>query len=718
MATLVLTTVGTIVGGPIGGAIGAMIGQRADQLLFAPKPREGPRLGELALQTSSYGSVIPKIFGTMRVAGTVIWSTDLREHRSTSGSGKGQPKTVNYSYSASFAVALSGRPIVGVKRIWADGKLLRGAAGDFKSRTRFRLYRGGEDQPVDPLIASAEGIGQAPAFRGIAYALFEDLALEDFGNRIPSLSFEVEADLGAVPVGAIASELSQGAIGAGATPSLGGYAAMGDSVRAAIEGLADVLPLSLSEDETGVTIGSGISSPITLEEEDQVGRTELSRRGAGKLPRDVTITYYDAARDYQLGLQRAFLLGAGQRSERRELAAVLSAGEAKALAEDRLARLRAAEARGKLKLPWRLAGLRPGTHLRHGSGPDIWRVKRWALGPATVSVELVRVPHGETSAASGATPGRQIGQPDLIPGPTVLRVYDLAFAEEKSTHPLLVAVAAGASEGWRRADLLVSYDHGRSWQAAGATAAPAVMGSAVNALPPGQSALVDDKAIVEVELLNEGMWLESRSDEALVAGANLSIIGDELFQFGKAEPLGQRRFRLSHLLRGRRGTEWAAGAHAAGEPFTLLDSASFALLAPPAEGIGGVVKVRAVGLGDESHPSEAGAAILGSALQPPSPVHLKTQPDGSGGLRIGWVRRSRLGWTWASGTDTPLGEEAEAYRLTLSGPGFERTVTLGTPGYTYTAQERAADGPPGPIEIAVMQIGTFAVSVPARLTLS
>ena len=66
MATLVLTTVGTLVGGPIGGAIGALVGQRIDGELFKPKGREGPRLTDLKLQTSSYDSQIPRVFGTMR----------------------------------------------------------------------------------------------------------------------------------------------------------------------------------------------------------------------------------------------------------------------------------------------------------------------------------------------------------------------------------------------------------------------------------------------------------------------------------------------------------------------------------------------------------------------------------------------------------------------------------------------------------------------------
>ena len=151
MATLILTAVGSAVGGPIGGAIGSLIGQQIDQRLFAPKAREAARLGDLAVQGSTYGAFIPKVFGTMRVAGTVIWAMDLQEDRRTVSQGKGRPKATVYSYRASFAVALSARPGMRVGRIWADGKLLRGAAGDFKVATGFRFHSGREcvRRPVD-----------------------------------------------------------------------------------------------------------------------------------------------------------------------------------------------------------------------------------------------------------------------------------------------------------------------------------------------------------------------------------------------------------------------------------------------------------------------------------------------------------------------------------------------------------------------------------------
>ncbi|NYF31167.1 hypothetical protein [Sphingopyxis sp. JAI108] len=89
MATLVLTVVGGIVGGPVGAAIGAAVGQQVDAEIFKPKGREGPRLADLKVQASTYGQQIPQLFGTMRVAGSVIWATDLIERRAKRGGRQG-----------------------------------------------------------------------------------------------------------------------------------------------------------------------------------------------------------------------------------------------------------------------------------------------------------------------------------------------------------------------------------------------------------------------------------------------------------------------------------------------------------------------------------------------------------------------------------------------------------------------------------------------------
>lgn len=222
MATLVFSAVGTALGGPLGGAIGALIGRQADGVLFGNGQRQGPRLTDLAATTSTYGEAIPRLFGRMRASGSIIWATELAEHR-TSQAAKNAPSNTTFSYTVSFAVALSSRPIGSVARIWADGNLLRGAADDLKVGGTLRVYNGAYDQAPDPLIASAEGPARCPAYRGLAYVVFEDLDLSEFYNRIPALTFEVLADNGDVTLAEIVAPLLDDVDADVALPGMQGF---------------------------------------------------------------------------------------------------------------------------------------------------------------------------------------------------------------------------------------------------------------------------------------------------------------------------------------------------------------------------------------------------------------------------------------------------------------------------------------------------------------
>lgn len=186
MAQVVLGGIGTAVGGSFGGVIGATLGGMLDSRLVAglePARQRGPRLSSLALQGAAEGAPMACVFGRARVTGQVIWAARFLEGRKTSAAGKGGPRTVEYDYSLSFAVALCEGPIDGVGRIWADGRPM-----DLGGVT-MRLHHGTDSQAPDPLIEAVEG--EAPAYRGTAYVVFEDLPLGPYGNRPPQLAFEV-----------------------------------------------------------------------------------------------------------------------------------------------------------------------------------------------------------------------------------------------------------------------------------------------------------------------------------------------------------------------------------------------------------------------------------------------------------------------------------------------------------------------------------------------
>jgi hypothetical protein len=209
MAALVLSAAGGAIGaafGPLGAMAGrlagAIAGNMIDHALAGRGNTEvsGPRLAELDIMASTEGAPIPRVYGRARLAGQVIWATRIEEVASaetaSSRGGKGGvlagPTTTKttYTYFANFAVGLCEGTIGRVGRVWADGRLL-----DMTGIT-MRVHRGSEDQAPDDLIVAKEGAAAAPAYRGLAYVVFERLPLAPFGNRIPQLSFEIIRPVG------------------------------------------------------------------------------------------------------------------------------------------------------------------------------------------------------------------------------------------------------------------------------------------------------------------------------------------------------------------------------------------------------------------------------------------------------------------------------------------------------------------------------------------
>jgi hypothetical protein len=673
MATLILTAAGTALGGPIGGAIGALLGQQVDRAVIGGGRRQGPRLAELAVQTSSYGTQVAKLFGTMRVAGTVIWATDLIETRGTSG-GKGRA-TMTYGYAANFAVLLSARAILDVRRIWADGKLLRGAAGDFKVRTGFRIHTGGEDQAADPLIAAAEGAVLTPAHRGAAYVVFEGLALAEYGNRIPSLTFEVVADDGDVASGVVVRGLAGEVVDADDGLMLGGFAASGGSVRAVLETCAQASGGWFAPAGDGLAFRTGGMPARTIADAGfgaVVGTRAIA--AARTVPGTVTVAHYDVARDYQTGLQRACApggFGGNGRNERVDVPAVLTAWAAKAVAEAVLARGEAARVRRTVAPGLSAIDLTPGAVVEIAGEVGRWRVARASLTGWAVELDLVRI--AGTGVALTASSGRVLPQADAVAGRTVLAPFEVpALDDVPLAAPRLTVAAAGTHPGWRSAALLTSINDGATWTDAGATALPAVIGRAEQPLPPGSTALTDSVGVVVVRLAHAAMQLFDADDAAIDGGANLALIGSELVQFGRAESLGEARWRVSRLLRGRRGTEWAVAEHAADEPFVLIEEGAVRTIALPAGTA--AVRVIASGVGDDT-PVTTAATLNGSSVRPPAVAHLRWQAEASGEAKVHWVRRSRAGWRWIDGADVPVGEEAERYVVTVQSAAATVTRT-------------------------------------------
>ena len=199
MATMLLSAAGSSLGGAAGGSLlglgaaslgraaGGIAGSILDQQILGrgSAPVATGRIDRIRVQRAGEGDPIPRVFGRMRVAGQIIWANRFRE-RLTEGDGAGKgggAQGASYSYTISFAVALCEGRVSRIGRLWADANEV--SPSDFVHR----LHDGSEIQEPDPLIEAIEK--EAPAFRGLAYVVFEDVDLTPFGNRIPQFNIEV-----------------------------------------------------------------------------------------------------------------------------------------------------------------------------------------------------------------------------------------------------------------------------------------------------------------------------------------------------------------------------------------------------------------------------------------------------------------------------------------------------------------------------------------------
>ena len=724
MATLVLTALGTAVGGPLGGAIGSLIGNQIDRAVIGGSGREGPRLKELAVTGSSYGAPIPRHYGTIRAAGCLIWATDFVETREKTGGGKGRPSTTSYSYSASFAVALASRPILRVGRIWADGTLLRGAAGDLKTGGELRIHPGRGDQAPDPLIASA--LGQAcPAFRGIAYCVFEALQLADFGNRIPALTFEIVADDGEVTLANLVEPLQRAVDAQAALSGLTGYSDEGGPLATTLATIGQVYPLACDAGGDRLTLRAADALPpavatlpeaaIDMSDEGFGGAAGQSRRrlpDAREIP--AGLRYYDVARDYQAGLQRADGRARPGRGRMLECPAALSAQTARTLAN------RAAERAGASRetLAWRVAELDPllgpGAIVRAPGHAGLWRIDGWEWREHGVELELTRLPHG-AARQTPADAGQSLPAADLVATPTMLAAFELPWDGSGGNDARQVfAAVSSRSRGWTGAALF-SVQSGELEPLGPSGTQRSVVGRLTEPLAPSPAILLERRASVEIELVSADFVLIGAEPEAIAGGANRVLVGGEILQFAEAVPLGNGRWRLSGLLRGRAGTEAAAqDGHSVDTPFALLDAD---LVRIDAARLGTATSLAAIGLADAA-PVTAVITAAGATLRPLSPVQPRVE-TGGGGVSLGWTRRSRGAWGWSDGVDVPLNEQAEAY---LVGIGAADSPSVGwqvaEPELQLSAAEFAqlAVTYPGAL-LWVRQLGSFAPSDPLLLTI-
>ena len=196
MANLIIPAasagIGYLVGGPTGAQVGWMVGST---IQGSRQTIRQDSVGDLRIQTAQYGIPIPYVLGKQRVAGNIIWASEKKKYEIKTKTGKGGgPTVITTGYKQDMAILLCKGTIAGVVRMWANNKLIV----DGTPETRLlpcKVYRGTQAQMPDVTMEAALGVGNVPAYRGLAYVVIKDFDLGTSG-AVPNFSFEVYGPTG------------------------------------------------------------------------------------------------------------------------------------------------------------------------------------------------------------------------------------------------------------------------------------------------------------------------------------------------------------------------------------------------------------------------------------------------------------------------------------------------------------------------------------------
>lgn len=753
MASIVLTTVGSSIGGPPGAIAGGIAGSLIDSyllmpLLFPQDPIRGSRIDDLQATVASEGSAQRWILGPrVRVGGTVIWQSDWRELKKTRrvGKGGGGQRVEEYEYEVDFAVAwnettgLAGN--ASILKILGDGKVLYDSfEGDSGYYNEAVHYDGSQTTP-DPYLEAVDGVGSHPAYMDIAYTVFKGFKGNEFGARIPKLeaiivqdqdvSVQEALELVMERAGYVDTELSVARV----RGCILGYMVSGP--QAMTEVLTPILVaygITVQEVAGGITfISRGFEDVIDVEDGALGAHASDERRpipiiefkdvGDRTLPSEVEVRYYDADADLQRGQETQHRWDhPGENTITVDLPLSLRSEDALSTAKRFLWSAEAERQAVDFSLPPSYLHVREGDVLRVTlDGVEQTFMARTVRRGADyrIAVQATTYEQDVYEQESVLEDSDALTSEIYVPPETTFYVVDAPALTNDAVESIgvLAVVAATDPEAlWAGASIQSAADD-TNFAEIQSLPLEGSIGTTVNALDSGPVHFFDMANSVIVRLINGS--LQTVTEALCVAGQNRAAIrtatGEwEIFGFCNAELVAESTYKLSKLLRGRRGTEHLIDQHAPNQPFVFGDVA-LEFIDLGASKLGSYDYYRAPAVqGLISEYESQRVRVSGLTHRPFSPCHVRGYWNASNDFILSWTRRSRYLLPPYAAQPLAPDETPEAYEIDFwLGRGLVtllRTVSVSeATTYTYTSTQQATDGlTPGttPIHATIHQIST------------
>ena len=661
---------------PFAMAAMTMAASYIDSQLFRPPGINGPRLESLRVQTSTYGNAIPKVYGKAKAAGNIIWGTKFVEHVDHVGGGIfGAGASKVYNYTVSFAVMICKGPIIGVKRIWADGtlfphyesKFLIIGAGQNKikfsavdstdflalytltaktvdeaqvwevngmgtvaadcrygvyfdnghaswiidkktestiiadgtvitltisphtEKYKMELHLGAEDQMPDTTIEDIEGVGNVPAYRGCAYAVFKDLDVEKFGRRIPTLTFEVETvasdlrdvveDISVNVAGLTLADIDASDLDGISVP---GYATTGTS-----SGRELIEPLQLGYVFDGIeydgkvyfarrNVANAIAIPyddLGAYERERIAPLIINVADELEIPRLVNVKYQSAEWDYQdQSMSSNRRITASKHELTIDTGLIMTDAQAKAMAELKLSEAWINSTSYETALGPKYADVRPGSIIQpvdeFGNTHTAVVVKSDYGKPGLNKISAVAIAGVVYMAATRSVDAGAVIEEAEGDTQVILEFLDLPKLPFDATTTYNIYFAA-TGDIYHGVDIYKTIDGGATYDLVASDISQSIIGYTISELATvADAGQWDNTNTVDVVVLSG--TLSSCSAADVLSGKNMAMVGNEVVQFTTATLLSAGTYRLSGMLRGRLLSESEISEHTADDRFVLL----------------------------------------------------------------------------------------------------------------------------------------------------
>ena len=745
MASLVLGVAGNIAFGPIGGFIGSAVGAYIDQAylfpaLFGSDDIQGPRLQDTPLQTSTEGSPVKYCLGPQnKFPGEIIWRGPLEEVPDSEsvggGSGGGGQTQTTYKYYRSFAIDFGEAPpggVVAITKIVSRNGVVMYDNGTVAPVCRgITIYLGTEDQDPDPLIETHEGAGNVPGYRGRIVAVFDGCDLGEFGNQLPQADAFVQAQL-AITVGEAITLLMERAGRVEGddfecldlNDCLLGYTFAGPQPTAeALEPLMGAFSV-VAQDRSGVLtfIKQGDEDTVSVVEDDLAAHESESDGDAPRLvrvtdqanfglPSAMSVTFIDAENGLENGSQRARLTWPYVNEKSARFPITMTGQTAQKLARTLLWNNHSARQQIEFTLPPSYIALSEGDIAIVPDGDEqytcrVTQVDRGAnflmkCQGIVMNVDTVDA-DGEIDGNTGGVPGEI--SPAIDVTPAVMDIPAIRDSDTRVPGFYYGVCATDPDARWRGAVLYGSTD-GTTYNTVSPVSNESSIGAATTALLPGITTAWDNANTVTVEMAHGE--LSSTTEAAVLNGANLMLVGDEIIAYQTATLVAPRTYTLSKLLRGLRDTTAAMSTHSIGDRAVVLNGAT-PFVEMPLYAVGSTRYTKAVAAsGNIVDVTAVSAVFTGASVRPFAPCHVAGTRDGSNNLTLTWVRRTRALVRMFTTSVVPTLGEAESYEIDVVLAGVVvRTLTATSPTVAYSAANQTTDGitPGDPVIVRVYQI--------------